>query len=71
MWNIVKYVNGEEVEDYGVIQAASIRQLVKIIENRFGLKGLKYEKWDQMKSPVYNIYLDKNDATWFVASKYN
>ena len=71
MWNIVKYVNGEEVEDYGVIQAASIRQLIKKIEQRFGTSNLKYEKWDHMKYPTYTIYVDSNETTFLVASKYN
>ena len=71
MWNVVKYDNGVEVEDYGVIQATNIRQLVKKLEEMFKVTGLKYEKDMHTKSPTYYIYHPTNNTIDLVASKWN
>ena len=71
MWSVVKYINGVEVEDYGVIEAANIRQLVGKLKKRFGVDNLMYEKMDHFKSPVYHVFADRDSDTWLEVSKYN
>ena len=71
MWTVVKYQNGEEVEDYGVMQARNIIQLVKMLEKKFGVTGLKYEKMEHFKAPTYQVFHGTNYETWLEVSKYN
>lgn len=71
MWTVVKYDNGVEVEDYGVMKAANIRQLVKQIEKMLGITGLKYEKMEHFKAPTYQVFHGTNTEIWLECSKYN
>lgn len=71
MWQVASYQNGEQVGDLGVIPARDIRQLIKELEKITGLHNLKYERWADMKAPVYNIFISPDDDSWYVASKFN
>lgn len=71
MWQVMIYKNGEQAGDIGVIPARDIRQLVKKMEKIIGQSNLKYKRWTDMRAPVYNIFVNENDESWYVASKFN
>ena len=71
MWEVMLTMNGGPLSDYGVVKAANIKQLIKLLSAQLGISDLTYPKDYSVKATTYEVCSGSRPNFFMVVTKYN